>query len=107
MSEEEWTNGLVKALTVALADAGGEGALILANASEVVVDFVLPESGSDRPWRLRLDSGTGAIDEDDARHSAGEGVTVPGRCLLLYSLWSRRKSGANLPMREPTGAEDG
>jgi glycogen operon protein len=86
MAEAEWTNGLVKALAVALANARGEAALLLCNASDGGVDFVLPATGSERPWRLRLDSGSGEIDADGTPHPAGEAVTVAGRCLLLYSL---------------------
>jgi len=106
MSEGEWSNGLVKALAVGLANPRGEGALLLANASDGNVDFVLPETGSDRPWRLRLDSGAGAIDAYDARHAPGEKVTVPGRCLLVYSLWSPGAPDGKVAADGPAGGED-
>ena len=43
MRQQDWTNGLVKALAILLADAGGEAALVLSNASFVDVKFVLPD----------------------------------------------------------------
>jgi isoamylase len=107
MTEPEWGNGLVKALSVALADDSGDGTLILANASDSDVEFVLPESGSERPWRLRLDSGDGEIDVDESEHPAGETVALAGRCMRLYSLWSPRKSGGKLQPSETTGEQDG
>ena len=86
MSEAEWTNGKVKAMAVAFAGADGAAALILSNAAAEDVPFRMPPSGSRRPWRLRLDSGDGSIDPDAAPLAAGDGVTVPGRSLRLYSV---------------------
>ena len=85
MTEAEWTDGNVLALAVALADARGDGVLLLSNASYEDVPFVLPDAGEGRSWRLRLDSGTGAIDPDGDRAAAGAGIAVAGRSLQVYS----------------------
>jgi glycogen operon protein len=108
MTEDDWTNGLVKALSVSLADAHGHGALILSNASDGDVAFVLPDAGSGRAWRLRLDSGSGDIDTDEGRHEAGEETSVSGRCMQLYSLWPAAGGGSNVPPSpaDPSGESD-
>jgi glycogen operon protein len=104
MTVAEWTNGLVKALAVALADGHGRGALILSNAAAENLPFVLPETGSDRPWRLRLDSATGAIDAEPDPRPAGSAVTVAARSIRLYSLWSQGGDAARLGRpRSPEG----
>ncbi len=86
MSESEWTNGLNRALMVALAGADGDAALILSNAAVEEVSFVPPETGSDALWRLRLDSGDGRIDPKVKLLAPGAKVGVSGRSLQLYSL---------------------
>ena len=107
MTEAEWTNGQIQALAVALRQRrAATAALLLVNASDGGRAFVLPETGSERPWRLRLDSGAGAIDADDAPHAAGEEVTVPGRCLLVYSLWSPGAPDGKVAADGPAGGED-
>ena len=85
MTEAEWTNGKVKAMAVAFAGADGGAALILTNAAAEDVPFRAPE-GSRRQWRLRLDSGDGRIDPEEAPLAAGGAVTLPGRSLRLYSV---------------------
>ncbi len=85
MSEAEWTDGQIRALTVALADAAGDGALLLVNAAPEEVPFILPAAPAERKWRLRLDSGTGAIDPEAAPLAEGAQVALPGRGLQLYS----------------------
>jgi isoamylase len=86
MRQDDWTNGLVKALAVLLADAAGNAALVLSNAAFVDVDFILPDPDGDRAWRLRLDSGSGAIDPDGETVEPGATVEVPARSMRLYSL---------------------
>ena len=71
---------------VALAGADGDAALILSNAAVEEVSFVLPETGSDARWRLRLDSGDGRIDPKVKLLAPGAKVGVSGRSLQLYSL---------------------
>jgi glycogen operon protein len=100
MTEAEWNNGAVKALALALADAGGSGALILSNAAHEDVPFVLPEAGPDRSWRLRLDSATGAINADADALPAGHATTVAARSLQLYSLWPPTNDAAKLQPRQ-------
>ncbi|MFO1142639.1 MAG: glycogen debranching protein GlgX [Amaricoccus sp.] len=85
MQDAEWTNGQIRALTVALADAAGDAALLLVNAAFEDVPFVLPETGSDRKWRLRLDSIAGSIDPAANALPAGTELTLPGRGVQLYS----------------------
>jgi isoamylase len=99
MNEAEWTNGLVKAVAVALADAEDRGALILSNAAHEDLPFQLPEAGADRAWMLRLDSATGAIDAEAEPRPAGETVTVAGRSLQLYSPWSPAEDAARVRSR--------
>jgi len=86
MRQEDWTNGLVKALSILLADADGNAALVLSNASFVDVDFTLPDPPGESPWRLRLDSASGAIDPEEAPVAPGSKRSVPARSLRLYSL---------------------
>ncbi len=86
MTEAEWNDGNVLALAVALADDQGNAALVLANASFDDVPFVLPPSGTERPWRLRLDSGSGAIDPEAEPLAAGAEVSMEGRSLRLYTI---------------------
>ncbi len=86
MQEGDWTNGLVKALAVLLSGAGEGAVLVLSNASFVDVDFTLPEADLPGGWRLRLDSGSGAIDPDAETPAAGAVVPVGARSLQLYSL---------------------
>ena len=83
--QDDWTNGLVKALAVLLADVGGAAALVLSNAAFEDVDFALPDPGGRRNWRLRLDSATGAIDPDAGPAAAGSTVSVPARSIRVYS----------------------
>jgi glycogen operon protein len=86
MAEAEWNDGNVLALAVVLADARGNAVLLLSNASYDDVPFVLPEAGDGRTWRLRLDSGTGAIDPERERLPAGAEIDVGRRSLQLYSV---------------------
>ena len=86
MQQEDWTNGLVKALAILLADAAGNATLVLSNASFADVGFALPDPAGDRPWRLRLDSGSGAIDPGEAPVAPGTTVDVEARSMRLYSL---------------------
>ena len=86
MQQADWTNGLVKALAILLADADGNAALVLANASFVDVDFTLPDPAGDRSWRLRLDSGSGAVDPGEDLVAPGTEVAVAARSMRLYSL---------------------
>ena len=44
------------------------------------------DTGSDGPWRLRLDSGSGEIDPETPPLAEGAAVSVAGRSLRLYSL---------------------
>ena len=59
---------------------------LLSNAAVEEVSFVLPETGSDALWRLRLDSGDGRIDPKVKLLAPGAKVGVSGRSLQLYSL---------------------
>jgi glycogen operon protein len=86
MQQEDWTNGLVKALAILLADADGNAALVLSNASFVDVDFTLPDTDGEGRWRLRLDSGSGAIDPGADAIERGTEVAVEPRSMRLYSL---------------------
>ncbi len=105
MAEAEWNNGNVKAVSVALANAAGDGVLLLCNASDGDVDFVLPGSGSGREWRLRLDSGLGTTDTDEVRLGAGSEVSVSGRSMMVYSLWPLPEVRTKIGVAETTGAE--
>ena len=57
---------------------------MLSNASFGDVEFVLPDPPG-KPWRLRLDSGSGEIDPDDAPAAPGAAVAVAARSMRLYS----------------------
>ena len=85
MRQQDWTNGLVKALAILLADAEGEAALVLSNASFVDVKFVLPDPPGETGWRLRLDSGSGEIDPETPPAAPRAVVAVPARSMRLYS----------------------
>ena len=56
MGAGEWSDGLIRAVMVALAGKDGTGVLLLSNAAHEAVPFVLPPTGRAAPWRLRLDS---------------------------------------------------
>ena len=108
MSEAEWTNGKVKAMAVAFAGAAGEGRCVLTNAAAEDVPFRLPEVGSRRQWRLRLDSGDGRIDPEEAPLAAGRGVygagTEPSALFRLTGGSRRADPSAERPPRgRPAG----
>ena len=64
----------------------GSGVLVLVNASHADVDFRLPPSGSEEPWRLRLDSAEGCIDPPAELQPVESAVVVPGRSMQIYSV---------------------
>jgi glycogen operon protein len=85
MAQGDWLNGQARALMVALAEADGDGVLMLSNAAFEPVEFVLPPTGSKARWRLRLDSADGRVDPEADPLAEGAEVSVPERSIQLYS----------------------
>ena len=87
MSEAEWTNGKVKAMAVAFAGAGRGGG---ADPQPTPRPRRCPSGCRPRGRAGRGGCGstaaTGSIDPDAAPLAAGDGVTVTGRSLRLYSV---------------------
>ena len=59
-----------------------------------------PRPARDRPWRLRLDSGSGAIDAETKPRPAGSAAVVAARSLQLYSVWPDIGDAARLRPRQ-------
>jgi isoamylase len=96
MTEAEWTDGNVRALSVALSSIDGSGALLLFNAAFEDVGFKLPETGSARHWQMRLDSATGTINAEPEAVAPGADIVVAARSLQLFSV-PPGKAGAQNP----------
>ena len=70
-------------MMVAFAGADGSATLLLINAAfDAGAPSCCPTAASGKPWRLRLDSGTGGIDPGDAaaRRRGGRRRCPAGAC---------------------------
>ncbi len=83
-TSEDWSNGLDRDVAVILRDEE-QAVLLIANAADTGVNFVIPEAGGGGVWRSRLDSGAGTINPDISPVEAGTTIEVPGRSFLIFS----------------------
>jgi glycogen operon protein len=96
MSEEDWSQGYARAVTVFLNgeqitepdDRGdrivGDSLLLLLNAHDGPLDFVLPDGTFADAWKTLIDTAdVGVNSYNGAEHKAGTTVTVPDRSLRL------------------------
>jgi isoamylase len=85
MEDEDWSDPDARAIACLLAGQGQASLVILLNASEVEVAFVLPKSGTTRSWRVVVDTEaeeSGRLPEI-ARFEPGATFELPPRTLSL------------------------
>ncbi|HET7714793.1 MAG TPA: glycogen debranching protein GlgX [Bauldia sp.] len=83
MDAAVWGDGNAKVVGLLLRDPD-DRLLILVNAYHDTISFTLPIDEA-RRWRLRVDSGEGAIDPPGRTYAGGDAVDLEGRALLLFS----------------------
>jgi isoamylase len=85
MADENWSDPHARAMACLLAGTGQPSLLMLVNASEQEVAFMLPKSGTTRKWRVVLDTeneDSGRL-PDVARFEPGASFKLPPRTLSL------------------------
>ena len=85
MADENWSDPHARAMACLLAGNGQPSLLLLVNASEVEVAFMLPKSGTTRNWRVVVDTedeDSGRLPEG-ARFEPGASYELPPRTLSL------------------------
>ena len=83
MEDADWSDGNAKVIGLVLRDATHR-LLILVSAWHDPLSFILPKEGDCR-WRLVVDSGRGLVDPAGESHAGGDGLTLEGRTVLLFS----------------------
>ena len=96
MSEDDWTQGFARAVAVFLNgdqitepdERGdrivGDSLLLILNAHDGPLDFVLPDGSYAEAWRMIVDTGDPSVTPDNgSEHKAGTTVTVTDRSLRL------------------------
>ena len=95
MSDDDWNDGNGKAVSVFLSgdhleiDKGGnevndESFLVLINAADNGVEFLIPEELPFRSWAVAIATATGTIDPlDPDQHKAGDLLTLMERALVV------------------------
>jgi glycogen operon protein len=95
VSDEAWSTGwtrsvalLLNGKTLQVTDENGEWViddsfLLMVNAADQGVEFILPASPSGKPWRMIVN--TENIEDPFAQSPVGEKIIVGGRSLNLLS----------------------
>ena len=108
MTEADWSDGSLKSVMVFLngcAIAGGgprgervvdDSFLLLFNAYDHPVDFILPRTTSQGTWRVRIDTKRSKPRKSRRRFETGDPVRVEGRAVLIL--------GTDLRAQSPTQA---
>ena len=94
MTQQDWTNGFAKSLTVFLSgqlgflDSRGQpvidnGFFLLFNSWWEGLDFHLPERAGERVWVPLLDTRSAYLPEEVPIYHAGDNIHVEGRSMIL------------------------
>ena len=105
---EDWSNGWARSIALMLAGDAGKDVdqrgnhleddvlLIMLNAHDDNVAFVLPALRAEAMWRLEIDTSRPALSPEDERPApAGSSRDVPGRTTLVWRLHDQAESEAS------------
>ncbi len=100
MTEQDWSNSTVRAMTMYLSgrdietDSRGElvqddAFLVMINASDRVTDFVVPDDVPETDWTLVIDTETGIVEPTDpAHHRPGDKLRLVARSIVVLREFS-------------------
>lgn len=84
MTPADWDNGITRSIGMLLAEAPDRALLLLANAHDEALPFVVPNLRSVSRWRTLVDTAQGLVNPAGLYAGAGDAYSLPHRSLVLF-----------------------